>query len=626
MIDASDEIRELRASLAHAEARFRDLIERNADGVVVVDRGGVVRFANPAATRLLGRPIEQILGAPFGFPLVNEDATEVDVVRRMGSSLVAEMRAVSTTWEGEPAMLASLRDVSRRIQQEETLRKKEEQLRQAQKAEAMGRLAAEVAHDLNNLLMGVSGCVHVALDELPTSHAARPYVEEIERASRHGATLTRQLLAFNRRRTVTPSLLDLGEVTHDLIVLMHRLVGSEIEIQTEIEPSSWPVEADRGLLEQVLMNLVVNARDAITDRGVLHVRIHNVDDGAIRWVTLEVQDSGCGMPPETIAHIFEPFFTTKPEGVGTGLGLSTVDSIVSELGGRVVVESQVGQGTTIRVFFRAATQLASKPVVSLPHVVAADGETLLVVDDDHRVRISACKILEKHGFHILEASSGEEALELLSTRGQNVRLLLTDIRMPGMNGRELADRVAAQRPDIRVLFMSGYSGTVLGQKQLVSNGAALLEKPFTVDALLRAVQAQLREPAPPVAATATREGPASLLVVEDDRLARMALVRILGFDFRVVEAESANTALSAVEQHGEFDLILTDLKLPDMAGAALIQQLRQRWPHQKVVYMSGFSAEHAEHTGMVERGAAFVQKPIDLDELTNLLQRVLASA
>ena len=384
--------------------------------------------------------------------------------------------------------------------QYETLRRTEEQLRQSQKMEGIGRLAGGVAHDFNNLLSVILSYGELLLIELPPDDPLRLEVVEIIKAGSRAANLTRQLLAFSRQQVVEPRIIDLNELIRGMDGMIRRLIGEDIEFETIPLEGLGLVKADLSHLEQVILNLVVNARDAMPGGGTLVIETGNVvlDDAYLRrhvdavagpHVMLAVSDTGAGMDEATKSRLFEPFFTTKEKGRGTGLGLSTVYGIVKQNGGNIWVYSEVGRGTTFKIFLPCATDAAAP---SLPRPVSVSTgkgtETILLVEDDDQVREVVLSILRRDGYRLLEARDAEAAL-LISEQWQgNIHLLLTDVVMPKMNGRELAKNLVAQRPDTHVLFMSGYTQNVIIHHNVLDAGLVLLQKPFTPDALLKKVR------------------------------------------------------------------------------------------------------------------------------------------
>jgi nitrogen-specific signal transduction histidine kinase len=403
--------------------------------------------------------------------------------------------------KGRPThFLAVKEDITERKKAEEELRQTHELLLQSQKIEAVGRLAGGVAHDFNNLLGVIIGHGELARATVPSPHPARARLEQILAAALRAADLTRQLLAFSRRQVLQPRVLDLNFIVKDTEKLLRRLIGEDIDLVAHLPPDLGRVKADPGQVSQVLMNLAVNARDAMPDGGVLTIETANVEvDSAYArahapvqpgpYVQLQVRDTGVGMDEAVRQRVFEPFFTTKPEGVGTGLGLSTVYGIVKQSGGYVWVESTPGRGTTFTIHLprvEGPEEPRAEPLNT--EVRAKGGETILVVEDQANLRELICEVLEDNGYSVLSARDPREALSLVEAHGGRIDLLLTDVVMPGMSGHELAGELTPQRPAMRVLYMSGYTSDIIAGRGVLQEGLQLLEKPFTSLSLTRRVR------------------------------------------------------------------------------------------------------------------------------------------
>ncbi|HEX3204127.1 MAG TPA: ATP-binding protein, partial [Nitrospiraceae bacterium] len=377
----------------------------------------------------------------------------------------------------------------------------EEQLRQAQKMEAIGRLAGGIAHDFNNLLTVIGGYSEVGISRLSADDPLRADLEEIKQAGDRAAALTSQLLSFSRRQVVQPKVLDLCMVLMNLEKMLHRLIGEDVNLVVSLGPSLGRIRIDPGQIEQVILNLVVNARDAMPKGGRLTLETENVElTTAIAarevtllpgsYVTLAVSDTGSGMDDYTQSHMFEPFFTTKEHGKGTGLGLSTVYGIVKQSGADIIVESQPGRGTTVTVYFPRVSESDARisEVNRLPLAAIGGHETLLLVEDEPAIRSLAGDILRQHGYKVLEARHGLEALLAGSQYLGPIQLLITDVIMPQMSGNEVAERMTRERPDLKVLYISGYTDDAIIHRGIIQEGTAFLQKPFSPDALVRKVR------------------------------------------------------------------------------------------------------------------------------------------
>jgi hypothetical protein len=437
------------------------------------------------------------------------DGAQLEARRRDGSEFPAEISLSAVSTDGGMMVLAAVRDVTERVRADLERAQLEAQLFQSRRLESLGQLAGGVAHDFNNLLGAVLGYAEILRDEishLPIEGHRQNLllhdVEQISRAVGRGAALTRQLLAFGRRELIRPEVLELNTVVSGIEELLRRTLGEDIELEITLTDARSNVVADRGQLEQVLVNLAVNARDAMIGGGTLLIDSAVVDvDGQMeedlakippgRYVRLRVSDTGTGMQPEVLEHAFEPFFTTKPPGQGTGLGLATVYGIVTQAGGFARIYSEVGLGTSFLALFPSSDVETVDPVIAAAAVVDQGTETLLLVEDDPAVRETTSRMLQRNGYEVLVAMNGAQALEVARTHTGRIDLLVTDVVMPTMLGIEVAERVRALRRGIPVLFMSAYAEPVLSNKGTLDPGIVLIEKPFSEVALLAVVRGLL---------------------------------------------------------------------------------------------------------------------------------------
>jgi len=498
-------------ALKGSERRYRSLFDENLSGTFLCRPDGELLACNPAFARIFGfKTPEDALHHSFLslFPSPADAARQIGLLREQGRlwNVEMEMRrgdgktvhvrgSLAGSYEGE-----ELREVRGYLFDTTEQRSLEEQLRQSQKMEAVGRLAGGVAHDFNNLLTVILGFGEMLLSRTATDDPSRSDLEEIYRAGERASVLTKQLLAFSRRQVLQPTILDLNLALRNMMTMLGRLIGEDIHLVTRLAPGLGHVKADAGQIEQVILNLVVNARDAMPKGGklVLETREQELDDSFTRTavglkpgphVVLTVTDSGVGMDAATRSHLFEPFFTTKEQGKGTGLGLATVYGIVSQSGGYIDVNTEPGHGTAFRIFLprveASATTAAARPAGT----PTRGSETILLVEDEDVVRRLAQRALEAAGYDVLESGDGAGALQLLATTLRTVSLIVTDIVMPGMSGPEVAARAAQLKPGIRVLFISGYTDVDMSGVHRL--GWGLLHKPFTAAALTERVRAEL---------------------------------------------------------------------------------------------------------------------------------------
>ena len=398
-----------------------------------------------------------------------------------------------------------VREMEERRATEEALRKSEEELRHSQKMEAVGRLAGGVAHDFNNLLTAIIGYAELIATRTGTNSLAKQNAELIRKAGEQAAALTRQLLAFSRKQILQPKVIDLNSLVVEMERLLRRVIGERFDLQSHPDAENGRVKADPSQLEQVVLNLGVNARDAMPRGGRLVIRTENVmldraeaaqlseSLQAGEYVMLSVTDTGAGMDEETMSHIFEPFFTTKGPGKGTGLGLATVYGIVRQTGGGISVESEIGKGSIFRIYLPVESAPVDYTRVPLKPVKKSENfETVLVVEDEDIVRELVCEVLEHQGYNVICARDGIEALNVASDFDGDIHLLVSDVIMPHMNGHELAAKLCAQRPDMKVLYVSGYSDNDIGDHGTLDPRHELLQKPFTPQTLARKIHDVIR--------------------------------------------------------------------------------------------------------------------------------------
>ncbi len=504
-------------ALTRSEERYRRFFEAGLAGAYVTSVDGRILDCNPAFVQILGFPsLEQAIGASvtglYPVPLVRQQVlerlqVEKGVVRQELDLLSVDGRPLHVMVNMGPVFddAGALKAIEGYLVDITERRRLEEQLRQAQKMDAVGRLAGGIAHDFNNLLTAIAGYAELLLRHLGASDPIRRHAQGALDAADRATALTRQLLTFSRKQVLVRRPLDVNSVVRDMEDMLRRVIGEDIHLVRGPRQSSWIVEADPVQLEQVLVNLAVNARDAMPQGGTLTIETADLDGdqaGALAspgtnpgpQVMLSIADTGVGMDHEVRSHLFEPFFTTKPPGKGTGLGLATVYGIVQQNGGTIAVDSAPGEGTVFRVYLPRATHSSPRrPPAAAPSDLPAGAETILLVEDEDLVRELGRDMLRLFGYTVLEARHAGEALVVAERYAGRIHLLLTDVVMPDMNGRELAERLSAQRPDTRVLYVSGHTEDAVLSHGVQAGEMAFLQKPFRADTLARKIRQLLDE-------------------------------------------------------------------------------------------------------------------------------------
>jgi PAS domain S-box-containing protein len=590
-----------------------NLLAHVSDAIVATDRRFTIQYWNAAAEKQYGWTAAEVLG---------KHLVEVIQTRFTGDSRREVMRKVGREgyWSGElvqnrrdgslfpvQATLSEVRDVEGRLVGHvainrditENLRsaeervKLEDQLRQAQKVEAIGRLAGGVAHDFNNLTAIILGYGEMLQERLRQEDPALKWMEQIMEAGRRSAALTRQLLAFSRKQTLLPEVLDLNALLRNLEKMLGRLIGEDIQLQFRLAADLGRIKADPGQIEQVVTNLVLNARDAMPRGGRLTVETADVEldaayardhEGAIpgEYVRLALTDTGCGMDEAALARLFEPFYTTKERGKGTGLGLPTVLGIVKQSGGYIWVSSEPGRGSTFEIYLpRTDAAARAKAIEAGGDAPRGSGEQILLVEDETSLRNLCEAILSRLGYRVSVAGSGPEALLLLEERQLEPDLVITDVIMPGMSGAELAERLRGKRPELKVIFMSGYPDDAIAPHGVLDSGTPFIQKPFAERALAKKVRQVLGRKA----AAAPPGG--CVLMIDDDEQYR-ELVRHFctkrGHDFTGVDA--AGAALEALAGR-RFDVLLVDLNIPGTSGEQILREIRAAGHATPAIVLTG---------------------------------------
>ena len=507
-------------SLTQSEERYRDCFENAKDAIYIHDLNGRYLMVNKAGEELIGYSRDEIMRmricdvvsrgdldrihARLKKKIADHSPTiyEVEAIRKDGSRVPIEVSSRLLYENGVPvAVQGSARDTTERKRAEAELRTSQLQLQQSQKLEAIGQLAGGVAHDFNNMLTAIIGYTDLSLRRVGLENPIRRNLEETKKAAERAASLVRQLLAFSRKQILEPKVLDLNDVVKDLHKMLKRLIGENITLDTRLDEGLGSVKADPCQVEQIIMNLVVNARDAMPRGGRVTIETTNTTLDANsdlehvsvkpgEYVMLTVSDTGSGMDQATLGRIFEPFFTTKDLGKGTGLGLSTVYGIVKQSGGNIWVYSEPGMGTVFKVYLPRIDNADAPTIDKLGYEATAPRgtETILLVEDEDVVRGLTRKILMQAGYNVLDAAGGEEAIRLCRTHAGAIDLLLTDVVMPGISGKEIADRLLELRPETRILFMSGYTDEAIVQHGVLDEGVEFIQKPFTWVGLARKVR------------------------------------------------------------------------------------------------------------------------------------------
>ena len=503
-----------RRHVEESHARLATAVEQSAEAIVITDLQGTILYANPAFEQISGYTRAEVIGQASR--LLKSGKQDDNFYRRLWETLKH-----GEVWTGhfinrhkngslyeEDAIISPVRDAAGNIANYVAVKRNmtremqlQDQLRQAQKMEAVGQLAGGVAHDFNNILTSLLLQVELVGQFEPLPAGALEWLKQIREDAKRATKLTRQLLMFSRRQVMQPHNLDLNEVVTNLTKMLQRIIGEDVQMQLQLHPEPLVTRADAGMLDQVLMNLTVNARDAMPAGGQLRIetseKIVTAGTNAAcpeaapgRYVCLSVSDTGGGISLEILPHIFEPFFTTKEAGKGTGLGLATVFGIVKQHHGWIDVGNRPGEGATFRIFLPASGTTDKESIsVPLPAPTRDGTETILLVEDEAALRNSMCKILKRQGYQVLEAANGVEALDLWSAHGRSVALLLTDLVMPGgLNGQELARQLQAKQPALKVVFCSGYSIEIAGREISLRHGEIFLPKPFTPDQLLKSIR------------------------------------------------------------------------------------------------------------------------------------------
>ena len=634
-------VTERTTQLHKSELQFQQLVAGVVDyAIYMLDPKGYIVSWNPGAERIKGYSAQEIIGRNFSQFYTEEDRAN-GMPQRALATAEREGKYEAEAWRvrkdgtrfwanvlidairGPDGSLIGFAKVTRDMTERRAM---QEQLHQSQKMEAIGQLTGGVAHDFNNLLTVILGNLETIWRELPNDGGRlRRAVDQATRGAQRAATLTQQLLAFSRRQPLNPKPTDVNRLMSGFSDLVRRTLSEDISIETVLGGGLWRIEVDAHQLESALLNLAVNSRDAMPEGGKLTIETANVrldeqyasqyaDIKPGQYVVICVSDTGVGMTREVMARAFDPFFTTKPLGSGTGLGLSQVFGFVKQSGGHVKLYSEVGQGTTIKVYLPRlicdVTLVEAEPAPPVP--TGRSTETILVVEDDEDVRRYSTECLRELGFSIFEAASGSVALRVLDHHPE-INLLFTDVGLPGINGRQLVDEARRRRPGLRVLFTTGYARNAIVHHGRLDPGLQLLTKPFTRAQLASRVRDVLDAQSVPMA------GQGVALVVEDEPLVRMFVAQTL--EQRGLEAVQVGTAregLDAAQRLHNAQLAFVDVGLPDRNGLELAAELRRRWPHMPIIVASGYTQHSGEKLRNDER-VLFLTKPFDAPAVARAL-------
>jgi PAS domain S-box-containing protein len=634
-----------------SESRFRDLFERAPIAYHELDRDGIVLRVNQAECKLLGVDAESMVGRSILEFMAPEERPQGEAIMRRrlageaarapflrsfvrpdDSRVIAEIHSeIIRDQQGEVSgVRAALLDMTENRKAEQALRQAEDRLRQSQKMEAVGLLAGGIAHDFNNILTVILGRAELLLNLPPDGNPFRPGLTEIKAAGERASGLTRQLLTFSRKQILEPTVLSLNTVVADMETMLRRLLGEDVDVKICLEPKLGMAKCDRSQLEQLLLNLALNARDAMPDGGTLTIETANVELDPVNTgnhfevhsephVMLAVSDNGQGMSAEVQSRIFEPFFTTKGLGRGTGLGLATVYGIVKQHGGNITVYSEPGFGATFKIYLPQMAGVLEPLAADAPEEAAPRGtETILLVEDEESVRSLIRDLLTADGYTLIEARDADEAILASEGHSDPIQMLITDVVLPGKNGLELAQRIQAERPDIKVLYTSGYTDNAIIHNGILRKELAFLRKPFAAKALRSKVRQVLD----------TRRFPAAVtvLLVDDEASSRMLLRDTLEeAGYRVLEARNGQEALQiANANHASLQLLLTDIMMPGaINGLGVAEQLRAALPHLKVLYVSGLDRSSVR-IPLNSPEVAFLQKPFRLETLIRTVDKLMS--
>ncbi|MFV3131343.1 PAS domain S-box protein [Niveispirillum sp. KHB5.9] len=650
-------------SLRQSERQFRLLVQSVTDyAFYMLDPDGRVSSWNVGAQRIKGYQPDEIIGRHFSCFYTEEDrlAREPEKalqaatagryeregwrVRKDGSRFMANV-VIDAMRDDDGSIIGYAkitRDVTDQQQAQLALEKVREALFQSQKMEAMGQLTGGIAHDFNNLLHVIGGNLQLLSRDVFGNERAEQRIQNAMSGVERGAKLASQLLAFGRRQPLAPKVVNVGRLIRGMDEILRRSLGEAIEVETIISGGLWNTLVDRANIENALLNLAINARDAMDGRGQLTIEVGNAfldadyarahsEVTAGQYVMLAVTDTGSGIPAEIIDKVFDPFFTTKPEGKGTGLGLSMVYGFVKQSGGHIKIYSELGHGTTVKLYLPRSTAVEDAVAFGDEGAVVGGSETILVAEDDDEVREVVVAMLSELGYRVLRAKDAESAMAIVES-GAPIDLLFTDVVMPGrLKSTDLARRARQRLPNLQVVFTSGYTENAIVHGGRLDENVELISKPYTREALARklrnvfAIAAQRKKDLDVEAgdAVGSPESPRqTVLVCEDESLILASTVEmLLSLGHVVLQASNGNAALSTGDQH-QIDILLTDVGLPDMSGVVLAKRLRDKIPALKVVFATGRDRVDGMLTGPA---IAILSKPYTQKDLDTVLRQLSAN-
>ena len=485
-------------ALQKSEARFRKIIDKNPDAILIVDKDGKIRFANPAAEKLFMLTIDELLSRVFGYPVIQEEHTEIQIVRQNDSDKVGEMRTIDIEWEDEDSFLTSIRDITAR-------KLLEEQLRQAQKMDAIGQLAGGVAHDFNNMLGGINIFAEILKAKNSTNPEVASYADKILMACDRASNLTGQLLRFARKAKMVVSPCDVHESIHHIVEILRSTIDRIVRIETDLRAKPSMVLADASHIENTILNLCVNARDAMPDGGTLTIltdvvsweRIFEKRETAVsdKFISVTVRDTGIGMNKAMLERIFEPFFTTKEVGQGTGLGLSSVHGTIKQHNGHIEVTSEPGVGSEFTFFLPLDThETTQEEKEQDQQIIQGNGEFILVVDDEESLHVPVQEMLETVGYQVHCLKDGVEAVEYFESNKDTIDLIILDLIMPRMSGLQCLQNIKKMDPDQKVIVASGYAESSLRHAVMNAGAETFISKPYSFIELTQIIANSLTSP------------------------------------------------------------------------------------------------------------------------------------